>query len=677
MESNVILITLDDINDWIGVLNGYEGVYTPNIDRLAEQGMLFTNAHIPVPICNGSRVSVLTGLSPSETKIFLNQQASQGVSLIEENPTIPQYFLENGYEVVGAGKTFHQNNGIVDIYDVKIFDDYLYVPDLERQSFPASSVLSQKPIALDKPIEEMSDWKAVEYGVNFLNKEHNDPFFLALGFHRPHFPLAVPQEFFDLYPLDKINLPNVLENDLKDLPSIALDLLPSYRSDKAVYNSEESWKQVIQGVLASISFADAMVGQVLDALENSSYADNTIVALWSDHGMHFGEKQSFSKQTLWEESTRVPFIIKAPGITDPGSTSGEAVSLLDLYPTLVDLANLPKNNNLDGESLLPLLLDPSTKREKPAITMWENSYAVRTERWRYIRYFDGSEELYDHLNDPDEFFNLASNSKYTNLKTKLASWILPIMNKDIVGSKNNDVLTGTSEADVIIGDSGDDTLKGGSGDDLIFGWSDNDFLEGQSGEDFMSGGLGNDVVYGNWGNDLLHGDGFNGNQIHTGNDTLVGGAGNDTLNGDRGNDYLLGGVGKDELNGSQGNDTLIGGLGIDTLVGDSEKDIFVLNRIDTGDTDIIQDFSATEDLIHFGISFLENSGDLSLGKISNEQFVLGKIANNITQRFIYNKPSGQLFFDPDGSNQIQQILVATFFNKPNLVASHINVTLVD
>jgi arylsulfatase A-like enzyme len=263
--------------------------------------------------------------------------------------------------------------------------------------------------------------RAVEYAEKTLAKSHGKPFFLAVGLWHPHIPLFAPQRFFDMYRDPR--LPEVPSNDLEDVPEIGRRFAAVRRAEHERIVKEGKWKEAVQAYLAAISFADEMVGQVLGALERSRHARNTIVVFWSDNGWHLGEKEHWHKSTLWERSTHVPLIFAGPGVKAAGRARRQAVSLLDLYPTLVEMCGLPERTELEGLSLAPLLDDPSATRPPAVTTHMPDNHSVRTERWRYIRYRDGSEELYDRAADPNEFRNLAGEAKYADLKRDLARWM--------------------------------------------------------------------------------------------------------------------------------------------------------------------------------------------------------------------------------------------------------------
>jgi len=452
-KPNVLFIAVDDMNDWVSTLGGYSGkVYTPNFDRLAGRGVTFTNAHSPSVVCNPSRTAIMTGLRPSTTGIYNNGQWWRPA--LPDVVTMPEHFRANGYYAAGGGKTFHHtlgNNppGLWDEYFPQVWDsawhyDFpvagqhvaktgLHWPE----GFPLNGIENvrqgKKPPAnyrsfdwgpFDKGDLEMGDGRMVKWAVEFLEKPHDKPFFLAAGTFRPHLAWYAPRKYFDLYPLEKISLPEVNENDLDDVPPIGRSMAEARRADFELVKKTGKYREAVQAYLASISFADALLGYLLDALDQSDYARNTVIVLWSDHGWHLGEKQHWHKSTLWERATHVPFFISVPGLTSPGSVCERPVNLIDIYPTLIDLCGLDAKPELDGISLVPLLKNPGAPWKRPAvITFGCGNHAVRSERWRYIRYADGTEELYDHQTDPNEWTNLAKHERFDTVKRDLARWL--------------------------------------------------------------------------------------------------------------------------------------------------------------------------------------------------------------------------------------------------------------
>ncbi|EAZ83094.1 sulfatase [Algoriphagus machipongonensis] len=432
---NIVFIASDDLNDWIGVLNGHPQVKTPNIDRLANRGTLFTNAHAQAPLCNPSRVSILTGLRPTTTGIYGLAPRHREVERTKEVVTLPQYFEKRGYRTLSTGKIFH--GGITPTERAIEFQDW--GPDGGHRPFPPSKIVKAPLDMIDHPLIDwgiypvehdsiMDDYKVASWAVEQINEigkgGDSNPFFLAVGFNKPHVPLYTSQKWFDLYPKDEIILPLAPFGDRNDIPDFAWNLhwyLPEPRLSWLIANQE--WENKVRAYLATISFMDAQVGRVLDALEENNLTENTIIVFWSDHGYHLGEKDITGKNSLWERSTHVPLIFAGPGVSK-GAISSQPVELLDIYPTLVEMALLSKNDAVEGISLKPQLEDANAKRTKPAITTHNpGNNAVRTERWRYIKYADGSEELYDHYRDDEEWSNLAYLDEYRELKAELSKWL--------------------------------------------------------------------------------------------------------------------------------------------------------------------------------------------------------------------------------------------------------------
>ena len=421
-KPNVLFIAFDDLNDWTGCLGGYPGVITPNIDRLARRGVLFTHAYCAAPACNPSRAALMTGIRPSTSGVYKNPQPWRQSPILKEAVTLPQHFMAHGYRAMGSGKIFHGSYP-----DPASWNEYW--PSKQKQK-PNDPVPPHRPLngipgtahfdwgPLDVQESEMGDVQVANWVCGQLHKKHEKPFFLACGFFRPHLPWYVPQKYFDMYPLDKITLPNVKENDLDDVPTIGRRMAGG-RDHKNVTRYNQ-WRQAVRGYLASITFADACFGKVLDALDNSPYAKNTIIVTWSDHGWHLGEKLHWRKFALWEEATHNPLMYVVPGLTKPGGRCSHPVSLMDIYPTLVELCGLSPREVLDGVSLVPLLKSPNAQWDRPALTTYgKDNHSLRSPRWRYIRYADGTEELYDHNKDEMEWYNLADKAEYEKVKKGL------------------------------------------------------------------------------------------------------------------------------------------------------------------------------------------------------------------------------------------------------------------
>jgi arylsulfatase A-like enzyme len=431
---NILFVAFDDLNDWVGCLGGYPGkIHTPNIDSLAAGGTLFTNAHCAIPLCNGSRTSTLTGLSPLRTGAFYNDTHWRELATTKNATPIPQLFRNHGYRAVGSGKIFH-------FHDPQSWDSFwpdtllgepkdIREPDYKNtlrgkpQSYKMDTTFDWG--AVDAPVEKMPDYQISEWVIHQLQMASpTQPLFIGYGIGKPHLPWYLPQQYFDRYPLSEVQLPAVLQNDLDDVPPEGRKLVNEYLHNDVVRYG--FWKKAIQAYLASITFADEQLGRVLHALRTSPVADNTIVVLWSDHGWHLGEKMQWRKLTLWQEATHIPLIFNGPGIT-AGQRCHAPVSLLDIYPTLADLTHLPLPYAVDGHSVVPLLHNAAAAWPNKAFTVWQmhgkDHVAVVDERYRFIRYADGSEELYDHTKDPHEWYNIVNQEAYQTVRKTLSAAI--------------------------------------------------------------------------------------------------------------------------------------------------------------------------------------------------------------------------------------------------------------
>ncbi len=414
---NVLFLAADDLNDWVGALGGHPQTVTPNIDRLAARGVNFRKAYCQAPMCNPSRASLMTGLRPSTTGIYQNNDVWRDGA--PDAITLPQHFMRHGYAVLGGGKTYHgSQNDAASWQAYYNFEGFLHPPKTPVNGLPQAGHFDWGP--LDVKDEDTADTKLAMWTGEFLRRKHDKPFFLACGFYRPHLPWYAPRKYFEKFPEDSIQLPQVLENDLDDVPKSAIRSLRDHDN----VTSTKQWKRAVASYLACIHYADANVGRVLEALDGGPNRENTIVVLWSDHGWQLGEKQHWRKFTLWERSCRVLMTIAAPGVARAGGQCNRTVELLDLYPTLIDLCGLPAREELEGRSLRPLLENPNAPWERAALTSdGPAKMSVRTERWRYTRYPDG-EELYDHDADPHEWRNLASEPGHAARKRELAA-LLP------------------------------------------------------------------------------------------------------------------------------------------------------------------------------------------------------------------------------------------------------------
>ncbi len=431
VRPNVLMICVDDLNDWVGCMGGHPSARTPNIDKLASRGMLFTQAHCQVPLCGPSRASVMSGLRPSTTGIY-GQIKDEDIR--EANPDIrqiiflPEYFKQNGYHTMGVGKIFHEH-APAGVFDESGGREKGFGPlPPGKQKFHWNREGTQTDWgAFPAADEEMPDYRSAQWTIERLNRSYSQPFFLAVGFVRPHVPWYVPQKWFDQIPSGSLVTPPYRSNDRNDLPPIALqiDNLPMMPTTEWAIENHQ-WKNMVQSYLACISFTDHYIGKILKALEQSGYKDNTIVVLWSDNGYRLGEKGTFAKHCLWDEATQVPLIISVPGMKS--RICDEPAELLDLYPTLTDLCGLPSNKTNEGKSLKSLINSPGSRSFRVAVSSWgRNNHAVISSNYRYIRYEDHSEELYDHRTDPNEWNNIAGEPKNDRINKQHQKY-LPFQN---------------------------------------------------------------------------------------------------------------------------------------------------------------------------------------------------------------------------------------------------------
>jgi arylsulfatase A-like enzyme len=421
-KPNVLFIAVDDLNHWVHYLGRNDEVQTPNLDRIARRGVRFTHAYAAAPVCNPSRAALMSGLLPSTSGVYDN--STDWRPLIPQELTLTTQFRKAGYHVAGAGKIYHEAYRRPSEWDA-----YLQHEGPDPQ--PKGTDLGVGGIRfapLDCNDEDMKDYRIVSWAIDQLNRKHDKPFFLACGVHKPHMPWNVPRKYYDQYPLDTIKLPPVLDTDLDDVPPAGVRMAKPEGDHAAILKSGR-WKDAVQGYLAAISFTDMNVGRLLDALDKSPYKDNTIVVIWGDHGWHLGEKLHWRKFTLWEEATRTPLIWIVPGLTRPDSVCDRTVDFMSIYPTLCELCGMPTPKHVEGASLRSLLARPDAAWDRPARTTYLfNNHTVRTEKWRYIRYKDGGEELYDEVKDPLEWTNLAKKPEFAAVKAELAKH-LPTTNK--------------------------------------------------------------------------------------------------------------------------------------------------------------------------------------------------------------------------------------------------------
>lgn len=447
MQPNVLFIVADDLNAWIGALGAHPDVRTPNIDALAARGVLFRRAYCTAPYCNASRMSVFTGCQPSTTGIYRNEPLWDTPG---RRTTFVEMLRAAGYLTFGAGKVFH---GVFDYAragregaDAAAWREIENRPGLWDRFFPNVS----EPLPAARPLNKLFDFArfdavpanyhhfdwgpipdlraeempdaAVERAVtSFLRSAPPQPFFCAAGLYKPHLPWHVPQRFFDLYDEQAIALPVVRDDDLDDVPPIAREwaLTPP---DHELVTSRGQWRPAVRAYLACISYCDHLVGRIVASLDAAGLAERTTIVLWGDNGFHLGEKLHWRKFVLWEEATRVPLIVVPPRGIARRQAVDDPVSLVDIAPTVLELCGLPARSDLDGQSLVPLMIDPSARREAPALMTWgRGNHSIRQGSWRFTRYEDGTEELYDRGSDPLEWTNLVPQASLAAVRRQLAA----------------------------------------------------------------------------------------------------------------------------------------------------------------------------------------------------------------------------------------------------------------
>lgn len=437
---NILMIAIDDLNDWVEPLGGHPDVKTPAMSQLASRGMTFTNAHCQAPLCNPSRTSLMTGKRPTSTGVYGLAPWIRNVPELSSLVTLPQYFNRHGYRTLIGGKIYHGRNGFG-----KTSEADSWGPPSGVGAKPEAKIIPPTPGGNHQLMdwgtfphrdEDKGDWQVASWAVSQLESmTDEEPFFLSCGFFLPHVPCYATQKWFDLYPLDTLTMPPILEGDREDTPDASWFIhwdLPEPRTSWLRENNQLI--PLVRSYLACVSFVDSQVGRVLEALDKSPHRDNTIVVLWSDHGYHLGEKAISGKNSLWARSTRVPLILCGPGIPE-NQRCQQPAELLDLYPTLADLTGLPEPQGMEGLSLKPQMEQPDLVRDRPAICSHNaGNHSVCDDRWRYIRYADGSEELYDRRSDPLEQTNLLHQESVGKeglaAVKRLSSW-LPLNEKPL------------------------------------------------------------------------------------------------------------------------------------------------------------------------------------------------------------------------------------------------------
>lgn len=447
---NVLFIAIDDMNDWTTLFDKSNPIQTPNIERLAERGTFFARGYTNSPACNPSRASILSGVRPSTSGVYNN--SSNWNKAMPDVTILPQHFKDHGYKTYASGKIFHHHGTA--FYRYEAFDEYVEFPTKQpdrpmpadgnlngikqstRQDGSKGSISPNFDWGVYPPDEDFHiDNRTVDWAIDKI-KNAEGPFFIATGIYRPHMPFYAPQSWYFKYPMSQLKHPKIKDDDLDDLPEPAIRMIRA-RNFMSTFEAEEErdpliFYKAVRGYMAASSFADHNVGRLIDALDASGHADNTIIVLWSDHGFHVGEKENWEKFVLYEKATRIPYIIVAPGF-NKGQISKRPVSLIDLYPTLVELCGLPTLDHLEGESLTSLLKNPAAEKDPVIITYGQDNHAIRNDRYRYIRYKEGDEELYDTESDPHEWTNLAKQPGSRKIMDQMAKWV-PETNNAEIGS---------------------------------------------------------------------------------------------------------------------------------------------------------------------------------------------------------------------------------------------------
>lgn len=455
---NVLFIAVDDLNDWIGCLEGHPQALTPNIDRLANAGVLFTNAHCAAPACNPSRAAVFSGQMPTRTGVWSNDSAKLS-AMQPQLMQLPQAFRSAGYVTLGTGKlsgdkrtkydrafTTEQRWSPFAGDQVKYTQDELpskgtsdprhllndsqgrevvlplnRMPSDRRPNEVSGESFDWGPF--DVPDTDFGDTQITAWAIKQIQGDLEKPFFLGVGYYRPHIPLFAPERFFERFERNAGLRPIVTESDLDDLPAQgkmwALEAITA--GSHATVVKYDQWERAVEAYLACITYVDHEIGRLLDALESSSKADSTLVVLWSDHGWHLGEKQHWGKWTGWQRSTRVPLIVRPHKdfVTRwdcVGKQCNQSVNLVDLYPTLVELCGIkPPSHSFDGKSLVGRLQEPLklSEEDRGSLSLFgQGNCSLIYGQWRIIRYANGDSELYNHEDDPNEWHNLAADAKY-------------------------------------------------------------------------------------------------------------------------------------------------------------------------------------------------------------------------------------------------------------------------
>lgn len=642
---NVIMLSIDDLNAFVLMKDLYGSILqTPNLDHLMAMGTTFTNAFAQTALCNPSRTSILSGQFPTTTGVFDNEQ--NWSDTVSPASTLFAQFLNAGYDVQGGGKLFHNAN-LNPADQAQMFTGYF-----NATGAPPDPGASATPYTGDPAL--LTDSQTATWAVNYLSTHTGStPFMLNVGLEATHVPWFVPQSYYDMYNPSSLPLPPHQVGDLSDIPQFIIDRMGGFTVSTA------HWQHLLQGLFASISYVDAQIGNVLTALHNSGQEANTAIVLWSDHGYQAGDKDNWGKFTLWDTAAKAPLIIVDPGVTAPGTTVDHTVSLLDIYPTITDIAGLTHPSGVEGTSLMPLLQDPTSDWNESAFTFMYGSWSVRTDDYRYIHYEDGSQELYNETTDPNEFTNLVNDSSYaTVLATMKANGIAALAchgflqddsatSTRTIGTAGNDIMTSPSPTVVMHGEAGDDTYfvwtptqqvheLANNGTDTIFvdgsytmpanvevlreeffdSNSPAGTLIGNNTDNSIYGGTGGDTLQGNGGNDFLEG--------FWGNDILNGGDGDDNIDGGKGDDSIVGGAGNDTINGSQGNDTVTYASSTSAVVANLSTKIVTDGLGGTDTLTSVENITGS----NYNDTITGTNGDNNLAGLSGDDTLNGKDGND-------------------------------------------------
>ncbi len=435
---NLLLVILDDLNNYRPYLNCKLDFLTPHINLLKKQSINFESAYCQYPLCHPSRTSMLTGLHPFTNGVYMFER-------IDENtfPVMPRVLKENNYFTAGIGKIFHPKYNVKDAWhhSIEIYDNLREF--IKKDGDPlVSQFFSFGPV--DIPTIETNDYKIVKNAIDFIKSKQKNPWFLAVGLNAPHTPLFSPREFYEKIPKSIVRLPQILEDDLNDIPKSGIEVITKY--DKVDIHQlvleKNCGEDIIYSYLVRIAFADELIGLLLKSLEETGELNNTCIVLCSDNGRHLGEKKRWQKSTLWNEATRVPLIIHLPNNKKGGMVIKEPVGLIDIFPTLMDICSITKPDKLEGKSLIPLIFEEKSADENQDVVISQiekNNFSFRTTRHCYIVYYDGSEELYDYKSDPLEWHNIASSEDSKNIKKLIISKISPNIKEKIVKVISKDI----------------------------------------------------------------------------------------------------------------------------------------------------------------------------------------------------------------------------------------------